>query len=66
MKNIASLHTVVTAANAAELVVGIAREVLGNDVADVVQGNELNADAIRSVAITQIQSEFSNFVRGGN
>jgi formaldehyde-activating enzyme involved in methanogenesis len=65
MQNKASLQTVVTLANAAELVVGIAQNVLGNDVADSVQGNVLNAEAVRSVALTQIQSEFSS-TRGGN
>lgn len=60
MKNPQSLQTVATLANAAELVCGIAKEVLGNDVADMVDGNELTTDAVRSVALTQIQSEFSH------
>lgn len=60
MKNVASLQTVATLANAAELVCGIAKEVLGNDVSDMVAGNELTTDAVRSLALTQIQSEFSN------
>jgi hypothetical protein len=64
MKNPASLQTVVTLANAAELVCGIAKEVLGNDVADMVGGNELTTGAVRSMALTQIQSQFSVF-RGG-
>lgn len=63
MKNIASLQTVVTVANAAELVCGIAKEVLGNDVADMVEGNVLTTDAVRSFALAQIQSQF-NIYRG--
>lgn len=64
MKNTASLQTVVTLANATELVCGIAKNVLGNDVADMVDGNELTAQAVRSLTLTQIQSKFNNY-RGG-
>lgn len=64
MKNIASLQTVVTLANAGELVCGIAKEVLGNDVADMVDGNELVPAVVRSIALTEIQSKFTNY-RGG-
>lgn len=65
MKNTASLQSVATVANAVELVAGIAKEVLGNDVADMVQGTELNSDAVRSIAATQIQAEFTHSIRGG-
>ena len=65
MQNVASLQTVVTLANAAELVCSIAKEVLGNDVADMVQGNELTTDAVRSLFMAQVQSTFDNY-RGGN
>ena len=61
MKNTTSLQTVVTLANATELVCSIAKEVLGNDVADMVEGNELTTSAVRSMALAQIQSEFSNY-----
>jgi hypothetical protein len=64
MKNTASLQTVVTLANAGELVCSIAKEVLGNDVADMVDGNELVPAAVRSIALTEIQSQFSTY-RGG-
>lgn len=59
MKSLNSLQTVVALANAAELATGIAKEVLGNDVADMVQGSELTADATRSVVMAQIQNNFS-------
>jgi hypothetical protein len=59
MKNIASLQTVATLANAAELAAGIAKEVLGNDVADAVEGSELTADVVRDIALAQIQSNLS-------
>lgn len=66
MKNQASLNTVVTLANAAELVCGIAKEVLGNDVADMVEGNELSTAVVRSMAMVQIQSAFSTYGGGSN
>lgn len=56
MKNVNSLQTVVTLANAAELVAGISKEVLGNDVADMVGGSELTAEVVRDIALAQIQS----------
>jgi hypothetical protein len=59
MKNITSLQTVVTLANAAELTAGIAKEVLGNDVADAVEGSELTSDVVRDIALAQIQSNLS-------
>jgi hypothetical protein len=59
MKNIASLQTVVTLANAAELTAGIAKEVLGNDVADMVDGNELTTDVVRDIALAHIQSKLA-------
>jgi len=65
MQNIASLQTVATLANASELVCSIAKEVLGNDVADMVQGNELTTAAVRSVFMAQVQSTFDQY-RGGN
>lgn len=61
MKNLSSLQTVATLANAAELAAGIAKEVLGNDVADMVEGNELTADVVRDIALVQIQSNLSTF-----
>lgn len=57
MKNIATLQTVVTLANAGELVCGIAREVLGNDVSDVINGSPLTDDAVRQLALSQFQQQ---------
>ncbi len=61
MKNIASLQTAVTLANAAELAAGIAQEVLGNDVADQVEGNVLTNGVVHDIALAQIQSNLSTF-----
>jgi len=59
MKNLSSLQTVVTLANAAELTAGIAKEVLGNDVADSIEGSELTSDVVRDIALAQIQTNLS-------
>jgi hypothetical protein len=59
MVNVESLQTVVTLANAAELTAGIAKEVLGNDVADMVEGSELTADVVRDIALANIQSKLA-------
>ncbi len=63
MKLISSLQTVVTLANASELVCNIAQEVLGNDVADAVGGNVLTQDAVRALALSQFQTQ-KNIHRG--
>lgn len=59
MKNTKSLQTLVTLANASELVCGIAQEVLGNDVADAINGSPLSNEAIRSLALAQFQQQQS-------
>lgn len=59
MKNLSSLQTVATLANAAEFGTSIAKEVLGNDVADSVEGSELTSDVVRDIVLAQIQSNLS-------
>ncbi len=59
MVNMESLQTVVTLANAAELTAAIAKDVLGNDVADMVEGNELTTDVVRDIALADIQSKLA-------
>jgi hypothetical protein len=63
MNNLSSLHTVLTVANAAELTAAIAKEVLGNDVADSVEGSELTSDVVRDIAVAQIQQNLSTYNR---
>jgi hypothetical protein len=63
MKNLSSLQTVLTVANAAELTAAIAKEVLGNDVADSVEGSELTSDVVRDIAVAQIQQNLSTYNR---
>lgn len=64
MKNLSSVQTVVTLANAVELVCGVAKNVLGNDVSDMVDGAELNANAVRALTLTEIQSKFTIYGGG--
>lgn len=61
MNNLSSLQTVLTVANAAELTAAIAKEVLGNDVADSVEGSELTSDVVRDIAVAQIQQNLSTY-----
>jgi hypothetical protein len=63
MNNLSSLQTVLTVANAAELTAAIAKEVLGNDVADSVEGSELTSDVVRDIAVAQIQQNLSTYNR---
>lgn len=64
MKKTASLTTVVTLANAAELACCIAKEVVGNDISDVVGDSPITNDMVRGFALAQIQTELTIF-RGG-
>lgn len=56
MKNIKSLNTVVTLANANTLVTKIAQEVIGNDVADTINGSALTRDVIYGLALSRFQT----------
>lgn len=55
MKNIKALGTVVTLANANTLACKIAQAVIGNDVADTINGSPLTREALYSLAQSRFQ-----------
>lgn len=64
MKSRASEQTLVTLANAGELVNNIAQGVIGNEVADTLAGSPLTRGIIYNLAQTQFQSAVSTYVGG--
>lgn len=65
MKLQQSEQTVVTLANASELVRNITQGVLGNDVADTVNGAPINSDMINNLATVEFQKSMSKFLKKG-
>ncbi|EKD22585.1 MAG: hypothetical protein ACD_84C00041G0003 [uncultured bacterium] len=64
MKNRSSERTIVTLANASELVVALTRSVVGNDVADSLNGSPLSRELIHNLAQTSFQGAASK-ISGG-
>ena len=60
-----SVETAIVLANGAELVSCIAREVVGNEVADTYAGSELTRSVIYNLAQTKFQSAVSNQIMKG-
>jgi hypothetical protein len=63
MKTPQSVQTAAALANGAELVFNIAQGVLGNEVADTVNGQPLTRQAIYDTAQTQFQAVASNLLK---
>lgn len=64
MKNQASERTLVTLANASELVVGISQSIIGNEVADTFNGSPLSRELIHHLAQTTFQSNVAQYLGG--
>jgi hypothetical protein len=62
MKRRESTNTLVTLANAGELVSNIAAGVLGNDVADTFNGSPLTTSVVQNIAQTQFQNALSKYI----
>lgn len=60
MKSALTERTVVTLANAGELVKNISQAILGNEVADTFNGNPLTKDVLYNMAQTQFQAAVSS------
>ena len=60
MKSALTERTVVTLANAGELVKNITQAILGNEVADTFNGNPLTKDILYNMAQTQFQAAVSS------
>lgn len=61
MKSANSTQTVVTLANASELVCQIAEEVIGSDVADTVEGTTLTSSALHPLTQARFQMALSTY-----
>lgn len=61
MKSKKSERTLVTLANASELVVGISQAVVGNEVADTFNGSPITRSMIHQLAQTKFQQKVSAF-----
>lgn len=59
-------QTVTTLANASELVRNIAQGVVGNEVADTLNGTPLNRDTIQGLAAVEFQKAVSKYTKGSN
>jgi hypothetical protein len=59
MKHRETERTVVTLANASELVILVAQNIVGNEVADTFNGNPLSRDLIHNLAQTTFQGALS-------
>lgn len=66
MKNNSSLISQITLANGADLVAGVASEILNNndDVSDTVGGVTLNRDMIYQLAHSSFQIKLNNELKG--
>jgi len=62
MKLKESEQSLVTLANASELVTNVAQCVIGNEVADTFNGSTLTRDLIHNLAQTTFQSSVSKFL----
>lgn len=62
MKNQQSVQTLVTLANGAELVSNIAHGVMGNEIADTFNGQDLNTKQIQTLAQVQFQASVTKYL----
>lgn len=56
--------TLTTLANAGELVQGLVRHVMGNEIADTFNGSPLTRQVLLDLAQTQFQAETAKFLGG--
>lgn len=64
MKRAECVTSLLTLANSAELVNNIARNVLGNDVADTFQGSVISRGLIYNMVQTQAQQKLADQLQG--
>lgn len=62
MQNRETEKTLVTLANATELTRVIIQGVVGNDVADTIEGSALSGDLINEIALARFQSGLKPFI----
>lgn len=66
MNNRESERTLVTLANAEELVALVTKNVVGEEVADMYDGAPLTLDVVRRLALVKFQGQLSNSIPVGN
>lgn len=59
MQLVQTQQTVVTVGNACELVFGIMKGVMGNDVADTFNGSPLTRQAINNITLARLQKKLA-------
>ena len=64
MKDKNSIVTAVTLANASELAVNIAQQVLGGDVSDSLRGTPLNRSVLHNLAQARFQTKLTQPKKG--
>lgn len=64
MKNKSTQQTLVTLANASELVIAVTQNIVGNEVADTFQGSPLSRELIHNLAQTTFQGGVSKYLGG--
>ena len=62
MKHKETERTIVTLANASELVVCVIQNIVGNEIADTINGSPLTREAVHHIAQTQFQSALNKQV----
>ena len=66
MNNRESERTLVTLANAEELVALVTKNIVGEEVADMYDGAPLTLDVARRLALVKFQGQLSNTIAVGN
>jgi len=66
MRHQKSVETLATLANGAELVAAIAFEVLGNEVADTLNGSPITRSVVYNLAQTRFQASLSAKLNGAH
>ena len=64
MKNKQSDRTLVTLANASELVVLVTQNIVGNEIADTLNGSPLTREQIHHLAQTSFQGALNKYIAG--
>lgn len=62
MKHRASERTLVTLANAGELVTAITQNIVGNEIADTITGSPITCELIHDLAQTNFQNSLAKYL----
>ena len=62
MKHPESERTLVSLANASELVIGITHSIVGNEIADTFNGSQISRELLHKLAQTTFQTTLSKYI----